>query len=167
MTAVLPSFAQAHELLRSFDRVIPPEFEDGNGHMNVMHYYGLHGEGLWQMHRELGYGPHAGKFGSFAKEQHVRYLREVLVGHEVSIHVGHLGRTGKALHGISYLLNLSTSEVANSFEFLAVNVDLQSRRPAPFPDDIAERLDARIAATAAAGVGPEYGVLELRTAPAV
>ncbi|WP_405137155.1 thioesterase family protein [Nocardia sp. NBC_01388] len=167
MVALLPSFAQVLELPRGFGRVIPPEFEDGNGHMNVMHYYGLHGEGLWQTHRDLGYRAHAGKFGSFAKEQHVKYLREVLVGHEVSVHVGHIGRTAKALRGVSYLLNLTTSEVANSFEFLAVNIDLESRRPAPFPEDIAERLDRRIAATEACGITPEYGVLELRTAPAV
>ncbi|MCU1648420.1 MAG: 3-hydroxybutyryl-CoA dehydratase [Nocardia sp.] len=167
MVAFLPAFTQVLELPRGFGRVIPPEFEDGNGHMNVMHYYGLHGEGLWQTHRDLGYRSHTGKFGSFAKEQHVKFLREVLVGHEVSVHIGHIGRTAKVLHGVSYLLNLTTSEVANSFEFLAVNIDLATRRPAPFPEDVAELLDGRIAAAAACGIGPEYGVLELRTAPAV
>lgn len=167
MAALLPTFEQVLALPRVFGRVIPAEFEDGNGHMNVMHYYGLHGEGLWQMHRDLGYRAYAGKFGSFAKEQHVRYLREVLVGHEVSVHIGHLGRTPKALCGISYLVNVTTGAVANSFEFLAVNVDLESRRPAEFPPEVARVLDESIARTTAAGIGPEYGVLELRGAPAL
>ncbi|MEV0291977.1 thioesterase family protein [Nocardia sp. NPDC050710] len=161
MAAVKPELAEVLAVRAAFTRVIPPEFEDSNGHMNVMHYFRLHGEAMWQMHHRMGYGLMGGA-GLFASEQHLTYFREVLVGHEVSVHVCDLGRTDKAVHGISYLVNRTIGEIANSFEFLSVNVDLASRRPAALPDQVAEVLDESIARTRALGFGPEHGVLELR-----
>ncbi|MEV0032445.1 thioesterase family protein [Nocardia sp. NPDC050793] len=164
MAAVRPEITQVLAIPPAFVREIPPEFEDGNRHMNVTHYFRLHGEAMWQQHRALGYTG-SGRFGLFAMEQHVTYYREVLVGHEVSVHVCDLGRTGKVMRGISYLVNRTVGEVASSFEFLSMNVDRVSRRPAEFEDTVAAALDESIARARSLGFGPGDGVLELRPTP--
>lgn len=161
MKAVEPELTEVLAVRTAFTRLVPPEFEDRNRHMNVMRYFQLHGEAMWQLHHRLGFGEVSG-FGLFASEQHLTYYREVLVGQEVSVHLCDLGRTDKAVHGISYLVNRTAGEIANSFEFLSVNVDLATRRPAALPDPVARRLDESIARTRALGFGPEHGVLELR-----
>ncbi|MEU2253516.1 thioesterase family protein [Nocardia xishanensis] len=161
MAAVRPEITQVLAVPAAFTKEIPPDFEDSNGHMNVAHYFRLHGEAMWQQHRALGYGG-SGRFGMFAMEQHVAYYREVLVGHEVSVHVCDLGRTDKVMRGISYLVNRTVGEVASSFEFLTMNVDRVSRRPAEFEAAVAAALDESIARARSLGFGPEYGVLELR-----
>ncbi|MFI9634320.1 thioesterase family protein [Nocardia sp. NPDC051929] len=161
VAAVRPEISRVLAVPAAFIREIPPEFEDGNRHMNVMHYFRLHGEAMWQQHGALGY-TESGKFGLFAMEQHVAYYREVLVGHEVSVHVCDLGRTDKVARGISYLVNRTVGEVASSFEFLSMNVDRVSRRPAEFADTVAAALDESIARARSLGFGPDDGVLELR-----
>lgn len=102
--------------------------------------------------------------GLFAREHHLAYYREVLVGHQISVHVCELDRTDKALHGISYLVNRTVGEIANSFEFLSVNVDLGLRRPATLPSTVAATMDSSIAHIRALGFGAEHGILELRSA---
>jgi hypothetical protein len=62
----------------------------------------------------------------------------------VTVHCRSLRRTGKLLHGMSFLIHANRGEVANSLEFVLAPVDLESRRVIPFGDDVAGRLDAEI-----------------------
>ena len=79
-------------------------------------------------------------------EQHLRFHDEVHVGEEISGHVRWLDRGEKVFHGISVVVNHSTGRIANTLEVVEGHVDLDSRRLAPFPDDLAQRIDAEVAA---------------------
>ncbi len=128
--------------------VAGPEWEDGNGHVNVAHFYGFHiraaGAALEQMGLDDAYRSGRG-LSVFSMEQHLRFLAEVHVGEEVSAHVRWLDRGDKVFHGISILVNRTTGRIANTLEVLEGHVDLATRRSAPFPPDLAERIDALVA----------------------
>lgn len=124
--------------------VAPPEFEDGNGHVNVCHYYRLHMEGSDLAFRELGFDDdYRVRTGHsvFSVEHHVRFLDESLVGDELSVHLRILGVGPKTVHGQTILANRSRGTVANTLEFLELHVDLTTRRTTPMPDDMVKPLE--------------------------
>lgn len=145
----LPSAAEVAQLPEVCRTVAGPEWEDGNGHVNVQHFYGFHllaaegalrAIGVDEKYRTLR------RRGVFSMEQHLRFHDEVHVGEEISGHVRWLDRGEKVFHGISVVVNHSTGRIANTLEVVEGHVDLDSRRLAPFPDDLAQRIDAEVAA---------------------
>ncbi|GAA5107449.1 thioesterase family protein [Haloechinothrix salitolerans] len=148
----LPPVAELLSLPAELKQAVPPEYEDLNGHMNIQHYFELQSLAVWGVFRRIGYEhaqrPHE---GAFTLEQHLRYHNEVLVGQEVSAHVVLLERTDKVVRGVSFLVNRTTEQVANTLEFVSANVDLSVRRTSPFPERIADALDAELARCAHLG----------------
>src|SRR5690606_33209125 len=86
----------------------------------------------------------AGGPTTFDVEHHVVYRREVLAGHEVSVHVRLVDRSDKALHSLQFLVDRTSGEVANTHEAVSISMDLRTRTIAPIPEDLARRLDARL-----------------------
>ncbi|MCE1179483.1 thioesterase family protein [Actinomycetota bacterium] len=129
--------------------VIPPEFGDANGHMNVRHYLALHDESGWPYFERLGFGTAYAadrRRGLFALEHHLTYLREVHIGDSVRIHTRLLERGRKTLHVMRYLVNDTRDQVANTLEIMTCHVDLETRRTVAFTDDEMTLVDAQIAA---------------------
>lgn len=146
----LPSYEQVLELPAQRVQVIPPEFIDLNGHMNIGRYLHLGAEGLWQRcSTDLAMGesyiPERG-MTNFTAEHHLRYLAEVLEGEEVSTHVRLISRSSKVLHGMALIVNRTRQQLACTVEVTLVHIDMASRRTTPFPDDIAPLVDAAIKA---------------------
>lgn len=145
----LPSVEEVLQIPAALTAVASPEWEDGNGHVNVAHFYDFHVRaadvtlgriGLDEEYRTVR------RHGVFSIEQHLRFLDEVHIGAQISAHVRWLDRGDKVFHGVSVLVNHSTGRVANTLEMLEGHVDLESRRTAPFAPDVAERIDAEVAA---------------------
>ena len=145
---VQPTFEQVRALPELHRQVVPPFYEDFNGHMSIHHYMGLHTESGPDLLAELGlteeYRSERG--GSiFDAEHHLLYFGEVMIGDTVTIHGRIIDRSEKAVHGISFIADLTREEVSNTLEWVSIHVDLDSRRPEPWPDDIASILDGLIA----------------------
>lgn len=142
----LPTAAEVDQLPAELTLVVPAEFEDSNGHMNIKHYFDLQTRAVTGLFERIGYvlGERGRQVGPFTLEHHLRYHREVLVGHEVSAHLRLVDRTDKLLHGMAFLLDRTRGHVANTFEVMVANVDLGTRRVTPFTDAAAAAVDREL-----------------------
>jgi acyl-CoA thioesterase FadM len=144
----LPSYDEVLVLPAAPKRVVPEDFGDGNGHLNVRHYLGILDDAEWVLFDDFGAGSEAssaGTGGMFALEQVLTYRREVLVGDEVAVHVRLLARSEKLIHLVSYLVNHTRREVAASMEALEAFVAYETRRTTPFSPAAQQVLDSWIA----------------------
>lgn len=144
----LPTVEQVLALPVSSHQIAPSEWEDLNGHVNVTAYYSFHmsatSDGLGRMGWSKEYVEGTGH-SLFSVEQHLRFYDEALVGHEVSTHLRLVDRNERFIHGVSVLVNRTTGRVANTVQFVEAHVDLSTRRPAPFPPEMANPLDRLLA----------------------
>jgi acyl-CoA thioester hydrolase len=148
MRPSFPSVEQVRSLPHFLKQIIPPEFEDINGHVNIQHYLGLYDKAGWPFFALLGMDERyfsEERNGIFDLEHHLFYLAEIHIGDEVAIHGRLVARSAKRLHGIWFIVNETRNQLSNTFEFVSTHADLETRRTSPFPDDLAERLDAMIA----------------------
>lgn len=126
------------------EQVMAEEHGDANGHVNVQHHLGVHDAAGWPFFATLGVDEgylRDRRASFFDAEHHLRYLAEVLVGATVTVHGRAIARSDKAFHGLWFLVDDDEGRVANTFEFVTVHVDLDSRRAASIPSDVAERMD--------------------------
>jgi len=146
--STLPTVAQLDELGTLLVRPAPARFEDMNGHVNVRGHYDLHMDGAEiAFESALGldesYVVRVGQ-SSFSLAHHLQFHHEVLVGHEVSVHLRFLGRGPKTMHAVTILANRTTGQVASTLEFVEAYVDLTTRRTTPLAPAVATRVDAAL-----------------------
>lgn len=154
MSGSLPSIEEVDRIPAACSTVAGREWEDGNGHVNVAHFYGFHIRGAEEALRRVGIDEAyrtSRRLGVFSMEQHLRFFHEVHIGEEVSVHVRWLDRGDKVFHGISVILNRTTGRIANTLEVIEGHVDLATRRAAAFPADVARRIDDEVTAHRALG----------------
>ena len=63
----------------------------------------------------------------------------------MSTRVRLLGRSERAAHALVYLLDESHQRVSFVMEEIFLHIDMETRRTAPWPEDVAAALDKRIA----------------------
>ena len=129
--------------------VIPPEYMDRNGHMNIRWYLALFDEAGDAMYPTLGLTADyfaASGMGGFDLEHHLWYPAEVLNGDSVVIRVRILGRSSKLMHYLMFMENETRGVLSSMLECVHAHADLNARRTAPFPAHAAARIDAFIAA---------------------
>ncbi|MEO7058431.1 MAG: thioesterase family protein [Lapillicoccus sp.] len=145
---------------------VPDEFTDANGHMNIARYMEVHSRSGWVAFSRWGLGEEvalAGGPASFDAEHHLRYLREVRAGDEISVHGRVLGRSPRALHFMQFLVDRTTGVLANTFETVSLSIDLEGRRTVDWPAEVAARIDAQLAAdTALDWAAPTSGAMGVR-----
>ncbi|MEM1068240.1 MAG: thioesterase family protein [Planctomycetota bacterium] len=144
MPRVSIDFECVQQLPLTHSTVIPEEYLDAMGHMNVMwytHLFGFSLGGLLQQF-EIPWSKMAERHGgTFALETHVRYLSEVRVGQQVQTHARVLGRTSKRFHLLHFMTNLDKQDVSASFETITAYVDLSLRKMAAMPNELTAGLD--------------------------
>ncbi|MEM7230810.1 MAG: thioesterase family protein [Planctomycetota bacterium] len=136
---------------------IPEEYRDEMGHMNVRWYVFLFSKGAMALFDTVGLDEQlreTAQSGSFALSQFIQYRREVLIGQDVRVHSHIVNRSDRRVHFVHYMVNETTSELAATMEVLATHIDLSVRKSAPFPEDVAEKIDREIAATRQLGWEP-------------
>jgi acyl-CoA thioester hydrolase len=131
-----------------YRKVVPPEWLDGNNHMNVMWYTHLFSYGLGEVFRRVGltkdyFETH--QAGTFALESHVRYLKEVRVGQQVTVRTRVVGRSEKRFHFLHLMTNDETQVLAAVSEVVGTHVDLRTRRSSPFSPEVAAAFDHLLA----------------------
>ena len=143
-----PSYDQLVSMPAYAEQPVPIAFEDVNGHLNVRHYLGIGSEGLDESLVDLGIPimwPINDGHACFTAEHHVTYLNELRTGNQMSVRVRLLGRSERAAHALVYILDDTHQQVSCIFEEIFLHIDLSVRKTAPWPEDVAANMDARIA----------------------
>jgi acyl-CoA thioester hydrolase len=162
----VPTYDQVVDLPAQTRRTVPSEFIDENGHMNIGRYLQLGGEALWS--RCLGdlgmdrrYIPDRG-MSTFTAEHHIQYFTEILEGREVSVRVRLLERSDKVAHAIAFIVDETEQRLSCVVETTLVHIDMTSRRPTPFPEDIAALIDLALKNDAVDWPAPVCGSMGVR-----
>ena len=122
---------------------IPESYLDDMGHMNVMWYTHLFSEAMGGAFEMIGLQWDRiveTNHGTFALEAHIRYLAEVRVGQNITIHSRVVGRSEKRFYLMHFMVNEDRNNVAATFENVGTFVDLSVRRTAPIPNPISDNL---------------------------
>jgi acyl-CoA thioester hydrolase len=141
------SLDQLSSLHNVYRTVIPPAYEDRNGHMNVRWYLALYDEAGDALYPMLGLSEDyltASGMGGFDLEHHIWYAAEVRVGETVVIRVRMLARSAKLFHYLMFMVNESRGVLSSIFECVHAHADLSVRRTAPFPAHVAAAIDGWI-----------------------
>ncbi|MBZ5739198.1 thioesterase family protein [Nocardioides mangrovi] len=166
MTTSHPSYDELSELPAFSAQAVPAAFEDINGHLNIRHYAGIASEGLDESLAGVGIPqnwPTVAGHAVFSAEHHMTYLSELRTGDRISVRAVLVGRSERAAHAIVYLLDDTHQRVSYVMEEIFLHVLMETRRTAPWPDDVAAALDKRIAEDAAQSWQPTLsGSMQLR-----
>jgi acyl-CoA thioester hydrolase len=145
---VLPSYDDVLALPALLEGSVTGDFIDVNGHMNIRHYldYGAHSADV--IIRRIGIDDAyraERRLGVFTAEHHIRYFTEMHLGDRFSVHTLFLERSAKAGHLLAFILDRTDEVLSCTVEIVLVHVDMDARRPVPFPDDIAQGIDTWVA----------------------
>jgi acyl-CoA thioester hydrolase len=139
-----PTLDQLRDLPVQLTQVIPAEWEDRNGHVNVQFYVALYELGGWVVLEDVGIDEawfEQRDLSLFDLEHHLQYLSEVAVGDEVKTYNRLLRRGEKCFHGMYFIVNETRGLLAGTLEYITACVDMKTRRIAPFPNELADELD--------------------------
>ena len=122
---------------------IEPQWIDYNGHLNMAYYNVIMDRAVDELWLRLGIGPAylvARKCSTFTAEAHVRYVREIHLGDPARVSVWVLGSDEKRIHTFEELRHADDGWLSATSENMSLHVDMETRKVAPFPDDIAMRV---------------------------
>lgn len=143
-----PSLDQIRALPQTHSAFIPEDYLDSMGHMNVMWYTHLFSRGMGGLFNLVGLTRdylQQNNAGTFALEGHVRYIAEVRVGQEISIHSRLIARSIKRFHAVHFMVNESLENLAATLESVNAHIDMSRRRTSPWPPGITNELDRLMA----------------------
>ncbi|QDU55367.1 acyl-CoA thioesterase [Aeoliella mucimassa] len=143
-----PSIEQIKQLPHTYEADIPSDYLDEMGHMNVMWYTHLYGQGIRGFLNSVGFDRQyieEQRCGTFALEKHVRYLSEVRVGENVAVYTRLVDCNGRLYHLMQYLVNETQQKLASTMETVSAHVDLNHRRMAEMPPHLTEAFEATAA----------------------
>ena len=122
---------------------VEPGWIDYNGHLNMAYYNVLFDRAVDEIYELLGLGPEyltARRFSTFTAEIHVRYLRELKEGDPVRVSFQLLDYDEKRLHYFEELHHAEEGWRSATSENMALNVNIDARKTAPFPADVMAHL---------------------------
>lgn len=136
------------ELLPLFHReTIPSTYIDLMGHMNVQWYMALYNAAGRKFFASLGMDEEYYKreqAGGFALKHFIRYYAEVCEGETVVVRSRIVGRSEKRIHFVHFMVNETTRKLASTLEALGSHADMRIRRTAPYPQEMADMIDAKL-----------------------
>ena len=124
-------------------KIVDPAWIDYNGHMNMAYYNLIFDQCVDYVYDNIGIGvEYAQTVGGscFTLEVHVNYLQELVLGDPVKVTFQLLDWDAKRLHYYEEMYHAEKGYLAATSEQLALHVDMESRRSAPFPEHIQEKL---------------------------
>lgn len=125
-------------------KMIPEDYIDLMGHMNVMWYFQIFGNATRSLFSSFGLSADYVRLtrkGSFALETHIRYLNELRVGQTAVVRSRVLDRSDKIIHMMHFMTRQHDGALAATYEVVGAHADLEKRRIAPFPPEIAAAID--------------------------
>ena len=131
---------------------VPEAYRDENGHMNVRWYATIFDEAGDSLHACLGLTPGFHKAhgsGTMDLENHFNYLHEVRSGDRLAIFSRIVAHSAKRFQYLMFMVNETRGTLSAIFECINAFTDLKLRKTAPFPLEIAIKIEAAVAASAA------------------
>jgi acyl-CoA thioester hydrolase len=122
---------------------IEPHWIDYNGHLNMAYYHVLFDNALGEALSLVGLGEEYMEergMSFFTGEVHVVYKRELHLEDPVRVRLQLVGYDEKRLHIFEELCHATQGWVSATCELISLNIDLATRRVAPFPVDIIDNL---------------------------
>jgi len=136
-------------LLALHREVVPPEWIDYNGHMNMAYYLLAFDHASDRLFDLLDLGIAYRKradHGLFTLEAHATYERELRLGDPLSFTTQLLDYDAKRIHYFHWMYHATEGYLAATNELICLHVDLSARRAAPLPTDALARLEGLMAA---------------------
>lgn len=118
---------------------------DYNGHMNVAYYVLAFDRAVDALLETIGVdGDYVSsrRLSTFSAEIHVCYLAEVHAADPLRMTGQLLGADAKRVHFFLRMYHAVEGYLAATLEQVALHVDLATRRTAPFPADVHERIES-------------------------
>ena len=122
---------------------VEPSWIDFNGHLNMAYYNVLFDRAVDEVYELLGVGePYVTRrrHSFFTAEVHLRYLRELRADTPVRVTFQLLDFDAKRIHYFEQLFHATEGWVSATSENLALHVNVDQKKTAPFPEDVALRL---------------------------
>ena len=146
-------------------KTVEADWIDYNGHMNMAFYLMVFDQSLDHVYDDLGIGEaytRTEQGSCFTREVHVNYLQELTRNDPIRVTFQLLDWDAKRLHFFQHMHHAEQDYLAATAEQLALHVDMTSRRTAPFPSDVqdklAELMHAHRSLTTPAEVGRRMGI---------
>jgi acyl-CoA thioester hydrolase len=125
--------------------VVPESWADSNGHMNMRWYVAIFDDAGDELHERVGLTPEFHRrhhTGTVDLEHHTHFLKEVMPGDSLAVYSRLVARSAKRLHYLMFLVNESKKNLGAIFECMNAFLSLTTRKTAPFPPEIGEKIDA-------------------------
>jgi len=139
--------------LRMSRRQVLPEWIDYNGHMNVSYYTLAFDQAFDEFLEDyIGIGASyvaRSRFGPMSLQQHIHYVGELLEDQGFFVDIRVIDADQKRIHLYGEMIAEEGEALAAVFEGLSINVDLDARRSAAYPDFAADRMARLIQAQSA------------------
>jgi acyl-CoA thioester hydrolase len=122
---------------------VEPAWIDYNGHLNMAYYNVLFDRAVDEVYEILGLGLDylkTRRHSTFTAEVHLRYLRELREGDPVRISFQLLDYDEKRLHYFEELHHAEQGWLSATSENMALNVNMDVKKTAPFPADVMAHL---------------------------
>jgi acyl-CoA thioester hydrolase len=136
---------------------VEPGWIDFNGHLNMAYYNVLFDRALDEVYELAGIGQTYLKEAHcsfFTAEVHIRYLRELHANDPARVTFQLIDYDSKRLHYFEQLFHATEGFVSATSESLALHIDMNKRKTAPFPVAVTKSL-ARLKASHARLPRPE------------
>ncbi len=122
---------------------IEKDWIDYNGHLNMAYYNMLFDRAVDEAFGICGLGPdyirdHNHSF--FLVESRIRYRRELTLDNQIRVTLQLIDFDDKRLHYVMEIRHAVEGWLAAACENLSINVDMATRRAAPFPTDVLANL---------------------------
>jgi len=130
-------------------QTVLPEWVDFNGHMNVAFYMVAFDRCVDVMYNRLGIGPQQlprSNRSLFTLEAHISYLREVMEGQALTVTGRLLDYDHKRVHAYFEMFHGRHGHPVAAMEQIGLHVDLTSRKPASFDEEVMPSLAAMLEA---------------------
>ncbi len=138
----VPSFTKDGPL-RIYERTVPPEWGDYNGHMNDSRFFQVASESGDRLMRLIGVDEAylAGGHTYFTVESHINFGAQAFVGDQLYATVQLLNHDPKRLHYFCIIHRADDESVVATAEFMLLHVDTAAGKASPASDAIIAKLD--------------------------
>lgn len=130
---------------------LEPDWIDYNGHLNMAYYNVIMDRSIDELFAAMGMGPTylaSRNCSTMTAEAHVRYLREVHLGDPVQVTMYVIAADEKRMHTFQEMKHATEGWISATSENMTLHIDMSVRKVAPFPPDIAARVQTMAAAHA-------------------
>ncbi|MEZ5584322.1 MAG: thioesterase family protein [Candidatus Competibacteraceae bacterium] len=131
--------------LTLYHGIVPPEWIDYNGHMNIAYYVLAFDRATDALMEYLGMGQayrEQARCSNFVVETHVNFQRELKMGDRLAVTTQVLGFDSKRIHYFHQMFDEQQNKLVATTELMLIHVDLTQRRSVPMPPTIMDRLNA-------------------------